>query len=71
MLENLVRVIAFGELRHRVMDVLIGLVLEFKRYDGQAIEEGDEIVLLSQTSLIGASFTPPPPFPPAGHWRVV
>ena len=45
-LENLARVVALGELRHRVMHVLIGLVLQLQRHDGQAVEEEDEINLL-------------------------
>jgi hypothetical protein len=36
-LENLVRVVARGELRHGIMHVLIGLVLQLQVHDGQAI----------------------------------
>ena len=46
MLENLRCVVAPGELRHRVMHVLIRLVLQLQRHDGQAVEEEDEIDLL-------------------------
>ncbi len=46
MLENLARVVARGELRHGVMHVLILLVLQLQRHDGQAVEEEDEINLL-------------------------
>ena len=45
-LENLARVLALAELRHRVMHVLIGLVLQLQVHDGQAIEEEYEINLL-------------------------
>ena len=46
MLENLARVVAGGELRHGVMHVLVLLVLQLQRHDGQAVEEEDEINLL-------------------------
>ena len=46
MLENLLRVVAGGELRHGVMHVLIRLVLQLQGHDGQAVEEEDEINLL-------------------------
>ena len=46
MLENLVGVVAGGELRHGVMHVLVLLVLQLQRHDGQAVEEEDEINLL-------------------------
>ena len=46
MLEDLAGVVAGGELRHGVMHVLVGLVLQLQRHDGQAVEEEDEINLL-------------------------
>ena len=45
-LENLARVLALAELRHGVMHVLIGLVLQLQRHDGQAVEEEYEINFL-------------------------
>src|SRR4051812_13808228 len=39
-------VVARGKLRNRVMDVLILLVLHFKRRNRQSIEEEDEVDLL-------------------------
>ena len=46
MLEDLARVVARRELRHGVMHVLVLLVLQLQRHDGQAVEEEDEIDLL-------------------------
>lgn len=46
MLENLARVVALGELRHGVMHVLVGLVLQLQRHDGQTVEIEDEINLV-------------------------
>ena len=51
-LENLARVVARGELRHGVMHVLILLVLQLQRHDGQAVEEEDEIDLLVRLAEI-------------------
>ena len=45
-LEYLAGVLALAELRHRVVHVLIGLVLQLQRHDGQAVEEEYEINLL-------------------------
>ena len=52
MLENLVRVVAGGELRHGVMHVLVLLVLQLQRHDGQAVEEEDEINLLVRVAEV-------------------
>ncbi len=52
MLENLVRVVAIGELRHRVMHVLIGLVLQLQRHDGQAVEVEDKINLVVRVAEV-------------------
>ena len=46
MLEDLAGVVAGGELRHGVMHVLVLLVLQLQRHDGQAVEKEDEINLL-------------------------
>ena len=46
MLEDLPGVVAGRELRHRVMHVLVLLVLQLQRHDGQAVEEEDEVDLL-------------------------
>jgi hypothetical protein len=46
MLENLLRVVALAERRHGLMLVLVGLVLQFQRHDGQAVEVEDEINLV-------------------------
>ncbi len=45
-LEDLTRMVAGGELRHRVMHGLVFLVFQLQRHDGQAVEEEDEINLL-------------------------
>ena len=45
-LKNLLRVVALGELCHSDMHVLIGLMLQLQRHNGQAIEEEHEINLL-------------------------
>ena len=44
--ENLVCVVAGGELRDGVMHVLVLLVLQLQSHDGQAVEEEDEINFL-------------------------
>ncbi len=45
-LKDPVGMAAGGELRHRVMHVLILLVLDLQRDDGQAVEEEDEVDFL-------------------------
>ena len=45
-LEDLAGVVAGRELRHGVMHVLVLLVLDLQRHDGQAVEEEDEVNLL-------------------------
>jgi hypothetical protein len=47
-----VRVVARGELRHRVVHVLVFLVLQFQRHDGQAVEEEDEVDLLPRLAEV-------------------
>ena len=46
MLENLACMVTGGELRHGVMHVLVLLVFQLHRHDGQAIEKEHEINLL-------------------------
>ena len=55
MLENLVRVIAGGELRHCIMHGLIGLVLQLQSHDGQAVEKEREIYLPLLLARYGCS----------------
>src|SRR3990170_3020796 len=43
--EYLAGMVAGGELRHGVMDVLVLLVFDLQRYDGQTVEKEDEINL--------------------------
>ncbi len=50
--EDLVRVVAPGELRHGVMHVLVGLVFQLQRHDGQAVEVEDEINLLVRVAEV-------------------
>ena len=52
MLENLVIVVARGELRHGIMHGLVLLVLHLQRHDGQAVEEEDEIDLLVRVAKV-------------------
>jgi hypothetical protein len=42
MLKDLLRVVAVGELRHGVMHILVGLVLQLQRHDGQAVRNKTE-----------------------------
>ena len=52
MLENLVRVVAVGELLDGVMHVLVRLVLQLQVHDGQAVEEENEINLLVRLAKV-------------------